>query len=200
MSRLSAEERAKQILRAATEVFAQSNYRSAKTSQISQHAKISEPLIYRHYESKKALFLAILNTVSQKIIRRWDRICQQYPSSLDRLWNIGISYVRDFRTHPNELKVLFQAVSEVGDPDIQAVLQQTYRSYVTYLERIIREGQQQGEFLQNIDARITAWEMVGNGATNSLFFILGLDEWTLEDQENRLKNLLRQITNQPRHG
>lgn len=200
MSRLSAEERAKQILRAATEVFAQSNYRSAKTSEISQHAKISEPLIYRHYESKKALFLAILDTVSQKIIRRWDHICQQYPSSLDRLWNIGISYVRDLRTHPNELKVLFQAVSEVGDPDIQSVLQQTYRSYVTYLERIIHEGQQQGEILQTVDARITAWEMVGNGATNSLFFILGLDEWTLEDQENRLKNLLRQITKQPRHG
>lgn len=88
----------------------------------------------------------------------------------------------------------------MGDPDIQSVLQQTYRSYVTYLERIIHEGQQQGEILQAVDARITAWEMVGNGATNSLFFILGLDEWTLEDQENRLKNLLRQITKQPRHG
>lgn len=194
MARLSSEDRANQILRAATEVFAKSNYRLAKTSEISQHAQISEPLIYRYFDNKKALFLTILKTVSNKIIHRWDRICEQYPSSLDRLWEIGISYVRDLRTHPNELKVLFQAVSEAGDPDVQNVLQETYRSYVRYLENIIREGQAQGEILSSADARRIAWEMVGNGATNSLFFILGLDEWTLQDQENHLKDMLRQIT------
>ncbi|WP_018131574.1 TetR/AcrR family transcriptional regulator [Effusibacillus pohliae] len=197
MSRLSAEERAKQILQAATEVFAQFNYQSATTSEIARHAQISETLIYHHYESKKDLFLAILKTVSEKIIHRWDHICRQFPSSLDRLWNIGISYIREQRTHPNELKVLFQAVSEVKDPNVQAVLQQTYRSYVAYLEQIIREGQQLGEILESIDARRTAWELVGSGATNSLFFILGLEEWTLEDQADRLKNLLRQIAKHP---
>jgi AcrR family transcriptional regulator len=198
MARLSASKRAEQILQAATTVFARTNYQTASVSEIAGQAGITEPLIYRHFGSKKQLFITILRTVAEKILRRWDRICGESPHSLDRLRRIGGMYLQELREHPDELTVLFQAASEAGDPEIQKVLVDTYQGYAAYLEQIIRVGQEKGEISKGVNARNIAWELVGYGAANSLFFTLGLNEWSLSDQQRQLNDLLKRIEHRHR--
>ena len=55
-NRLSAEERRTQILEAALEVFARQGFSGARTKEIARRARVSETLIFRHFDNKENLY------------------------------------------------------------------------------------------------------------------------------------------------
>src|SRR6266849_3335368 len=59
--RLSAEARRAAVLDTACRVFSKSSYRGATTAEIAREAGISEPSLYRHFGSKRDLYLACLD-------------------------------------------------------------------------------------------------------------------------------------------
>ncbi len=58
--RLTADERRQAVLDTACRVFAVSSYRGATTAEIAREAGITEPILYRHFGSKRDLYLACL--------------------------------------------------------------------------------------------------------------------------------------------
>jgi TetR/AcrR family transcriptional regulator, transcriptional repressor of aconitase len=58
-TRLSAEERKTAIVKAALPIFARKGYAETTTKELAQAAGVSEPLLYRHFPSKEALYLEI---------------------------------------------------------------------------------------------------------------------------------------------
>ena len=56
--RLPAEERREEIIRAALRVFTATSYAGATTAEIAREAGVTEPILYRHFASKRALWLA----------------------------------------------------------------------------------------------------------------------------------------------
>src|SRR6266852_1012251 len=63
--RLSAEARRAAVLDTACRVFSRSSYRGATTAEIAREAGISEPILYRHFGSKRDLYLACLDEAWQ---------------------------------------------------------------------------------------------------------------------------------------
>jgi AcrR family transcriptional regulator len=59
-TRMSGEERRALILRSAKRVFARSTYAEASTGKLARESEITEPMLYKHFGSKKGLFLAVL--------------------------------------------------------------------------------------------------------------------------------------------
>jgi len=53
--RLPAAERRQAILEAALRVFSNSSYDGATTAEIAREAGVSEPILYRHFASKREL-------------------------------------------------------------------------------------------------------------------------------------------------
>ena len=58
--RLPAEERRAAVLDTACRVFGRCSYRGATTAEIAREAGVTEPILYRHFDSKRALYLACL--------------------------------------------------------------------------------------------------------------------------------------------
>src|SRR5206468_536169 len=58
--RLTAVERRQAVLETACRVFSKSSYRGATTAEIAREAGITEPILYRHFGSKRDLYLACL--------------------------------------------------------------------------------------------------------------------------------------------
>jgi AcrR family transcriptional regulator len=61
---MTAEERRGCILDAARGEFARSGYHGASTARIAEAARCSEPMLYKHFAGKQALFAAVLDSVS----------------------------------------------------------------------------------------------------------------------------------------
>jgi AcrR family transcriptional regulator len=58
--RVPAEERRSLILRAAGPLFARQGYEATRLEDIAAAAHVTKPIVYRHFDSKKALYLALL--------------------------------------------------------------------------------------------------------------------------------------------
>ena len=68
--RLSAEDRRTAILEAAREVFARRGFHGGLTSEIASVAGCSEPMLYKHFPSKQALFAAVLEAAGEEMCLR----------------------------------------------------------------------------------------------------------------------------------
>ena len=62
-TRMPAAERRLDLIETAIRVFSEGSYRGTTTSEIAAAAGISEPILYRHFDSKRALYLAALDHV-----------------------------------------------------------------------------------------------------------------------------------------
>ena len=58
--RIPAAERREVIVRAAGQLFAREGYAGTRLDDIAAAAEVTKPIVYRHFESKKALYLALL--------------------------------------------------------------------------------------------------------------------------------------------
>jgi AcrR family transcriptional regulator len=63
--RISAPERRAGVLRAAADLFAQHGYAGTRLEDIAAAAGVTKPIVYRHFDSKKALYLALLSKHEQ---------------------------------------------------------------------------------------------------------------------------------------
>lgn len=66
--RLPALERKEQLLDVALSVFAAKGYHDTSMNDIAEAAGVTKPVVYQHYESKRALFLAIIDHVGDRMI------------------------------------------------------------------------------------------------------------------------------------
>jgi len=69
-TRLPAAERRLHLIETAIRLFSEGSYRGATTAEIARAAGVSEPILYRHFASKRDLYMAALDHVWQQS-RTW---------------------------------------------------------------------------------------------------------------------------------
>ncbi len=117
-------ERRDLIARAAGRLFAQQGYAGTRLDDIAAAAHVTKPIVYRHFASKKALYLALLERHEADLPTFFDGVDQQLASEqlaraiLER-W---LDYVRD---NQHAWLMLFRDSS--GDDEIQAVRRRVSR-------------------------------------------------------------------------
>ena len=173
--RLSAEERREQILHCAIKVFARANYRATRIADIAAEAGISEAMIYKHFPSKKSIFLEILEHMSKRIIFFWRQEVEREPDALQALRNMVLVYYRRVKKHPDELKIHSQAVSEIGDEAIRMRLRKDYQSYMRFVEKVIKNGIRQGVIRENADVEAMTFLYTGGGIIVNMMVLLAFD-------------------------
>ena len=123
--RLSAEDRRTAILEAASEVFARRGFHGGLTSEIASVAGCSEPMLYKHFPSKQALFAAVLEAAGEEMCLRVEVLTAQSDDPLRSLADVFHS----LRKEPRVLEIMrlrMLAVTLVDDnPDIRAALETT---------------------------------------------------------------------------
>jgi len=173
--RLPGQQRREQLLRCAVKVFAQGNYRASRMSDIAREAGVSEAMIYKHFPSKKAIFLEVLERMSKSILAFWQEELDREADALKALQNMVLAYYRRVRTHPDDLKVHFQAISEIGDRDILARLRTDQRSYLSFVRKVIQRGIEQGHISDAVDVEAMTFLYTGGGVIVNLMTLLAFE-------------------------
>ena len=112
--RLPAEERRAAVLDTACRVFGRCSYRSATTAEIAREAGVTEPILYRHFDSKRALYLACVDETWDRIRVAWDDAVADEDDPGNWLPGMGRAFVA-FKEHQAALANLWaQALAEAG--------------------------------------------------------------------------------------
>jgi len=73
MSRLPAPERRAAVVETACRVFAKSSYHGSTTAQIARESGVTEPVLYRHFASKRELYLVCLGVAWERLRALWEK-------------------------------------------------------------------------------------------------------------------------------
>lgn len=188
--RLDAETRRDQILRCAIQVFSRSSYRVASVADIAREAGISEPTVYKHFASKKELFLTILEQVGSRMLDGWQDAEARESDPLALLRTIGMAHYAATHAHPETLRIQFQALSEVEDADVKEALRKSFQGYLDFLVGIIRRAVARGQLAPDTDALATAWQFLSIGFTFNLSSLLGFQEVVTQEMVEVMGNQL----------
>jgi AcrR family transcriptional regulator len=167
-------ERRRQLLGHARQLFATLGYRATTTEKIAAAAGVTEAVLHRHFESKKALLEAVLQEVRTATLDRWNSDTAALSDPLVRLHAITEMYLDAARTNAVELHVLHRTLVETDEEEVIALVRSFYLDGEALLARIIAEGQQSGVFRRSLDARIGAWELIRTALGYTLTLPLGI--------------------------
>jgi AcrR family transcriptional regulator len=170
-TRLPAAERRQALVDAALRVFSEGSYAGATTAQIAREAGVSEPILYRHFASKRDLYFACLDEA-------WRGIRTRLVEEIDARgardgWQaIGPATMR-------EMKVLLpslwmQAITEAGeDAEIRRYVRGHMREVHDFFADVLEKVQQEGGIHadRNVDAE--AWIFVAGSLLVSVADRLG---------------------------
>jgi AcrR family transcriptional regulator len=173
--RFPAEERRKQILKSAVRVFSRSNYRAAKVADIAAEAGISEALVYKLFPSKKAIFLEILQHMSDRVLVSWQQEVDREGDVVKALRNMGITYYERMKKHPDDLRVQFQAISEVSDKEIAQRLRKDHENYMRFITKVIRKGIREGAVRKDLDVNMLGFFFDAGGILMNMMKLLSFE-------------------------
>jgi AcrR family transcriptional regulator len=172
--RLRKGERRRQLLAHAKHLFISLGYHATTTEKIASAAGVSEPVLYRHFDSKKALFLEVLAEVRAATIERWKTETAHLSDPLAKLHAISELYLDTTREHALEFGVMHRALLETDDDEVLAMLRGFYLDSEELLAAVIKDGQQSGVFRRSLDPRVGAWELIRTALGYTLTMPLGL--------------------------
>jgi AcrR family transcriptional regulator len=158
--RLTRAERKRQLLAQAKQLFLTLGYHHTTTKEIASAAGVSEPVLYKHFDSKKALFLEVLQEIRDATLNRWHAAAAELADPLAKLHTVADLYLGSTRAHAVEFRIMHRALVECDDPEVLNLLRSFYLDSESFLARIISEGQQTGVFRRSLDPRVGAWELI----------------------------------------
>ena len=178
--RMAAAGRRAHLLETAARVFVEGSYRGTTTAEIARAAGISEPIIYRHFASKRDLYLAALEHVWEEARAGWELAVAAGPDACAAVEAIGKGHmsVRSAKLQLAELWV--QALGEASeDPELRKALRKHMREVHDFVAELIRNGQAEGAIVAERDADAEAWIMLAGGILGMVGRRVGL----LDDEE-----------------
>src|ERR1700736_5124830 len=104
--RMRKADRKRQLLAHAKQLFLKHGYQSTTTEKIAAAAGVTEPVLYRHFESKKALFLEVLQEIRGATLQRWNTETASVGDPLAKLHAIADNYLGSTREHPVEYRIM----------------------------------------------------------------------------------------------
>jgi AcrR family transcriptional regulator len=116
--RLPAAERRATLIAAASELFAERGYDHASLDELAARAGVTKVIVYRHFASKKALYLELLAEHRDELLRT---LAQEMPAAgplAERVPRVADAWFAYVETNPFAWAMLFQDVT--GDPEIRA--------------------------------------------------------------------------------
>lgn len=143
--RLPAEERRRQILTVAAELFARQGFHGTTTRQIAERVGVKEVILFRHFPTKQDLYWAVIEAMMQTA---------QHRHNVKELLEAGLDDATLFRRLADELLqgnddsrmltrlLLFSALEahELSHRFAQTYLASFYEAISSYIRRRIRDG------------------------------------------------------------
>jgi AcrR family transcriptional regulator len=163
-TRLPAEERKAAVLDCACGIFSTGSYRGTTTAEIARRAGVTEPVLYRHFASKRDLYLAVLEESWSRLRAMWEQAIADEPDPRFRVAAMGRAYFA--ATDPKVLcaELWIQALTEASDDaEIRKFLRKQMREVHDYVTDVIRRSQEDGGIVRDRDASAEAWIFVAIG-------------------------------------
>ena len=193
MSRLPAAQRREQLLDVAADLFSVRGYAGATTSQIAKEAGITEPIIYRHFKSKRDLFVALIERTGRQTLEQWEKDLEGVDDPGVRLSKIINENPMVSEAGRKGYRVLLQSISEVEDPLIHKAVSDHMTRLHAFIVREIERAQDAHRVTSRFSAGVIAWVLVNVGMGYGVLTAMGVPGHGFDASGTHVKDVLGRI-------
>jgi AcrR family transcriptional regulator len=162
--RLPAEARRAAVLDTACRVFARCSYRGATTAEIAREAGVTEPILYRHFASKQALYLACIDDAWSRVRIAWEEAVAAEPDPSAWTQAMAEAFFQFKEQRSAVASLWLHALTESGDdPEIRKYLRRHLREVHDFVADVLRRCQAAGAVPADRDPRAEAWIFIAVG-------------------------------------
>lgn len=144
-----------EIVAVCLKLFARRGFHNTSISEIAKTLRLTKGAIYWHFESKEALFVAILD----KIKRDWQATVLRQVNSAEapnqKIEQLFDSYLLLLSREPEVCLFLQRVVLEANDKYLNQITDVSRRT-VNFIAGIFEQGKERGIFKRNIDSKLLA--------------------------------------------
>lgn len=184
-------EQRRRIIEAAIKVFAEKNYEVGTMAMVAREVGISEAMLYKHFDSKKELFLTCFeNIVSELLLRYKECYKRNLDNPMGYLEDTAVVFLNYIKESSNGAKYISHLLSNTFDPDLKKPLADFFTSSVDTITKVIDLAKAKGDINKNADSELMAWLFVSQ--YYSLIAAKELNEDSMLDEE-RVRKLVRML-------
>jgi len=171
--------RQEEIINKSIEIIATRGIQGLTIKNLSKEIGISEPAIYRHFESKTDILLAILNKFDEILSFMDVPLHDKKLSSVRKLEFLFSQIIELFTIEPSHISVIFSEEVFRNEEVLKNKIVGIMDKKRAFIDTIITEGQKKGEIRDDIDHHTMALIVMG-----SLRFMV--KQWDLKNQHENL--------------
>jgi AcrR family transcriptional regulator len=158
---LPADERRAATVEAVVALAAKQNPSDITTSAIAKHMHLTQGALFRHFPSKEAIWQAVMEWVTTRLLARITRAAEAAPSPLAKLEAMFMAHVDFVAEHPGVPRMLFGELQRAEDSPAKQVARTLIGRYTQHLTQYIEAGKAGGELSADLDTNAAATLFVG---------------------------------------
>lgn len=182
------DERKKQILNAAEQVFTKKGLDLARMDDIAEETGLSKGTLYLYFKSKEELIIAILDRIFQGLFKQMEQRKDNELSAAEAISQFTEEAIRDYKIMLRLMPVAYEFLAlAFRNTTVQKALKQYFHHYMQALVPIIQRGIDSGE-LRPVDAREAA---IAAGAIYEGTILLWVYDSSMVDVEHHIRSSIK---------
>jgi TetR/AcrR family fatty acid metabolism transcriptional regulator len=146
------------LLDAAMRVFAAKGYHAARIGDIAKEAGVAYGLLYHYFASKEDVLETVFRDTWTAMLDAVSGIEAAGGPAREQVRRVAAVVLGSWKLNPDVVRVLVREVAR--SPQLQNEIEEI-RHAMDALERIVRRGQEAGEFRPSLDPRFASWVLYG---------------------------------------
>ncbi len=141
------------IINAATKVFAKKGFFNARISDIAKEAKVADGTIYLYFNNKFDILVSVFEEEVSNMINQINKLLVQETDSKKKLGIFITKHLSMMKKNRNLAEVI-QIELRQSNKVIKNYRNNTFVEYLDIIATIVKQGQEQGVFREDIDPDI----------------------------------------------
>ncbi|MDP2424228.1 MAG: TetR/AcrR family transcriptional regulator [Bacteroidales bacterium] len=151
-----------EIIHASHEIIAGQGIQGLTIKNLSRSIGISEPAIYRHYDNKISILLALLEYFKSNMENVLKNEIRKKGSSFDKMKGVFTSHFKAFSATPSMVAVVFAEEIFRNEPILHKKLHDIMEFNDRILTDLITEGQKNNEIRTDVEPKYISIILMGS--------------------------------------
>jgi AcrR family transcriptional regulator len=152
-------EKATEMKKVISKLFAQNGYRSTSMREIARHMGMNQASLYYYFKNKEDMLFKLMNDSMDEALTTLEDICASDLSPVDKLNEVLSVYTRFYAGDQDRLVLLVNEIDSLGE-DHREMLRQKERRYLHLIRSILQELTDQHK-MKPVDSGVAAFAFFG---------------------------------------
>lgn len=150
------------LVAAALALAAERSPAAVTTADLAQAVGITQGAVFRHFDSKEAIWVAVIDLAHQQLLGRLQAAADAQAQPLAALRAVFLAHVDFVVAHPGVPRVIFQELQHPEDTPLKARVRQLMQAYRALLTGLLQRAQAAGQLAPGTDLAAAAVLFIGS--------------------------------------